>query len=78
LYTIGLVPDPQPSFSVPREPGLYRIELELESEPSGGAVVLAWDTGSGFTKGQSRAFRRLQGGWFLTDDATRPTKWSLG
>jgi GT2 family glycosyltransferase len=29
--------------------------------------VLAWDIGNGFTTGQSRAFRRLHGGRFLTE-----------
>jgi len=41
--------------------------------------VLAWDTGSGFTKGQSRAFRRLHGGRFLAEcavDATW-TRWRV-
>jgi GT2 family glycosyltransferase len=71
--------DPQPRFSAPPELGLYRVELELESEPSGGAVVLAWDTGSGFTKGQSQAFRRLQDNRFLTECAVDATwkQWRL-
>jgi hypothetical protein len=71
--------DPQPSFSAPRELGLYRVELKLESEPSGCAPVLAWDTGSGFTKGQSRAFRRLQDNRFLTECAVDATwkRWRL-
>jgi O-antigen biosynthesis protein len=71
--------DPRPSFPAPREPGLYRVELELESEPRGGAVVLAWDTGSGFTKGQSQAFRCLQDNRFLTECAVDATwkRWRL-
>ena len=58
--------DPQPSFSAPRELGLYRVELELESEPSECAPVLAWDTGSGFNQRQSRAFSRLDACLLLT------------
>jgi GT2 family glycosyltransferase len=69
----ALAADAQPSFSAPLELGLYRVELELESEPSGCAPVLAWDTGSGFTKGQSRVFRRLHGGRFLTECAVDAT-----
>ena len=71
--------DPQPSFSAPRELGLYRVELALEAEPSGCAPVLAWDTGNGFTQGQSRAFRRLQDNRFLTECAVDATwrQWRL-
>ena len=71
--------EPQPSFPAPRELGLYRVELELESEPSEGGVVLAWDTGRGFTKDQSRALRRLQGNRFLTECAVDATwkQWRL-
>ena len=68
-----LAAEPQPSFLAPRERGLYRVELALESEPSDCAPVLAWDTGTGFTKGQSRAFRRLQSGLFLTECAVDET-----
>lgn len=84
----GLVPplvaaDPQPTFSAPRELGLYRVELELEleleSEPSECAPVLAWDTGVGFTQGQRRALRRLQDSRFLTECTVDETwkQWRL-
>jgi O-antigen biosynthesis protein len=68
--------DPQPA---PREPGLYRVELVLESEPGGCAPRLAWNIGSGFSKGQSRAFRRLRGGRFVTECAVdeRWKQWSV-
>lgn len=63
-------------FSAPDTAGLYRVELELESEQGEHEPALHWDTGSGAD--QARAFRRVHDGRFVVECAVEQTWKSWG
>ncbi|HEV8247218.1 MAG TPA: glycosyltransferase, partial [Polyangiaceae bacterium] len=71
--------DPKLGFSAPSEPGLYRVEFELEPEQGEHAPALSWDTGEGFKANQAKTFRRLHDGCFVVECAVDRTwkRWRL-